>query len=162
MEHKPDLTEAEILTAQKTWADGIVAIGRAYTEGKDYRAVAAQLVDDLYAYDEGKVLFKPTKAAQKQFRLTEQEAVSYFVTGSESEDHGFALQPWSDVRFENAGIIIDHDSATAMGEYYFTDAQTGEVVHVEYTFGYFKSDDGRVLINLHHSSIPYPDAIPKH
>ncbi len=161
IKHRNDMhiTESEVILAQKEWGDAIVAIGKAYTEGKDYKAVARNAVDTMYAYDEGRVLFKPTKAAHKQFRLTEDEAVSYFVTGLESEDHGFALQPWSKVRFENSGIIIDEDSATAMGEYYFTDAKTGKEVNVEYTFGYIKDNNGKLLINLHHSSMPY---IPSH
>lgn len=153
------ITEAEVILAQKAWGDAIVAIGKAYTEGKDYKAIARNVVDTMYAYDEGKVLFKPTKAAHKQFRLTEDDAVSYFVTGSQSEDHGFALQPWSKVRFENSGIIIDGDSATAMGEYYFTDAKTGKEINVEYTFGYIKDENGKLLINVHHSSMPY---LPTH
>jgi len=149
------ITEAQIHQAQKVWADGIVAIGNAYTKKEDYKALAATHVDTLYAYDEGKVLFKPTKAAVKQFRLTEPEALSYFVTGEVPEDHGFALQPWSAVRFENSGIFIDSDSAVAMGNYFFTDANTGKEAKVEFTFGYVRDPDGKLLINIHHSSLPY-------
>lgn len=116
---------AEILAAQETWGKGIVAIGKAHTDGGDYKAIAAGHVDTLYGYDEGAVLFKPTKAADQQFRLTEEDALSYFVGGKVGEDHGCALQPWTAVRFENAGIIIDSDSATAMGNYFFTDGKTG-------------------------------------
>ena len=36
-------------------------------------------VETLYAYDIGKVLFKPTLAAQEQFRPTFETALSYFV-----------------------------------------------------------------------------------
>ncbi len=149
------ITEAEIYQAQEVWGDGIVAIGNAYTKKEDYKALAATHVDTLYAYDEGKVLFKPTKAAAKQFRLTEPEALSYFVTGDVPEDHGFALQPWSAVRFENSDIIIDSDSAVAMGNYYFTDANTGKETKVEFTFGYVRGPDGKLLINVHHSAFPY-------
>lgn len=120
-----------------------------------YKKLAADHVDTLYAYDEGTVLFKPTKAAAQQFRHTEPEAISYFVTGVVPEDHGFALQPWSAVRFENDGIIIDSDSAVAMGDYFFTDANTGKEVMVEFTFGYIRGADGKLLINLHHSAFPY-------
>ena len=120
------VTEGEILKAQEDWAAAIVAIGAAYAGGKDYRSVAEQTVDALYGYAEGPVLFKPTKASEKQFRLTREEAVSYFVTGAVPEDHGFAIQPWSAVRFENAGFVIDGGSAIAMGNYYFTDANTGD------------------------------------
>ncbi|MEM9540721.1 MAG: hypothetical protein AAGA60_14605 [Cyanobacteria bacterium P01_E01_bin.42] len=149
------ITEAEIDEAQKVWGDGIVAIGRAYLNRGDYQALAAEHVDTLYGYDEGSVLFKPTKAAAEQFRLTEEEAISYFVGGIVDEDKGFALQPWSAVRFENADIIIDTDSAVAMGNYFFTDAETGEEVKVEFTFGYTRNADGNLLINVHHSALPY-------
>ena len=149
------VTEGEILKAQEDWAAAIVAIGTAYAGGKDYRSVAEQTVDALYGYAEGPVLFKPTKASEKQFRLTREEAVSYFVTGAVPEDHGFAIQPWSAVRFENAGFVIDGGSAIAMGNYYFTDANTGTEAKVEFTFGYFRDGQGRLRINLHHSSFPY-------
>lgn len=149
------ITETEIQQIQESWAQGLIELGRAYSEQKDYKTLAENIVDSLYGYDEGIVLFKPTKAAEKQFRLTENEAVSYFVTGSIHEDHGFALQPWSKVRFENSGIIIDDDSAIAMGNYFFTEAKTGKETKVEYTFGYFRDKKGKLKINLHHSSLPY-------
>ena len=152
------ITESEILEAQEDWGAAIVAIGAAYSEGEDYRTVAEETVDALYGYAEGPVLFKPTKASEKQFRLTREEAVSYFVSGALPEDHGFAIQPWSAVRFENAGFVIDGDSAIAMGNYYFTDANTGTEAKVEYTFGYFRDGEGKLRINLHHSSFPYEPA----
>lgn len=149
------ITEAEVIQAQRVWGGGIVAIGKAYLSNGDYEALAAEHVDTLYGYDEGSVLFKPTKAATEQFRLTEDEALSYFVGGIVDEDKGFALQPWTAVRFENAEIIADADSATAMGNYFFTDSDTGEEVKVEFTFGYIRGADGNLLINVHHSSLPY-------
>ncbi len=149
------IKQEEVINAQKTWGDAIVAIGEVYLNHEDYKALAEETVDMLYAFDEGTVLFKPTKAASMQFRLTEEDAVSYFVEGIVPEDHGFAIQPWTKVRFENAGIFIDDDSAIAMGNYYFTDANTGDEVKVEFTFGYIRNEDGNLLINLHHSSFPY-------
>jgi len=149
------ITREEVISAQKTWGDAIVSIGDAYANKGDYKALAANIVDALYGYDEGMVLFKPTKASKKQFRLTEEEAASYFVTGIVPEDHGFAIQPWSKVRFENSGIFIDSDSAVAMGNYYFTDANTGKEAKAEFTFGYYKDENGKLLIKLHHSSFPY-------
>ena len=149
------ISEAEVLEAQQVWGDGVVAIGEAYSNDGDYQALAVEHVDTLYAYDEGTVLFKPTKAAVDQFRLTEDEAVSYFVGGSVDEDTGFALQPWSAVRFENAGIIFNIDSVIAMGNYFFTDAETGEEVKVEFTFGYVRGPDGNLLINVHKSALPF-------
>ena len=149
------IVEKEVVEAQKIWGEAIVAIGEAYTQKEDYKVLAEKVVDTLYGYDEGVVLFKPTKASEKQFRLTKEEAVSYFVTGIVPEDRGFAIQPWSKVRFENAEIIINGDSAIAMGNYYFTDANTGKEAKVEFIFGYFKDENGKLRINVHHSSFPY-------
>jgi len=42
-----------------------------------------------------------------------------------------------------------------MGNYYFTDANTGDETKVEYTFGYFKDEQGNLRINVYHSSLPY-------
>lgn len=130
-----------------------MSIGKAPV--KEAKATASKCIDDLYAYGVGGVLFKPTKAAANQFRLNKEDALSYFVTGGIKEDHGFALQPWSAVKFENAKTIIDSDSAISMGNYYFKDAKTNKEVKVEYTFGYIKDANGNLKINLHHSSLPY-------
>jgi hypothetical protein len=148
----------EVAAAQKTWGECLVKIGKTSEEKGDVKAAAASCIDSLYAYDNGGVLFKPTKAAADQFRETKVEALSYFVAGNIPEDHGFALQPWTNVRFENSGTLIDSDSAIAMGNYYFTDGKTGKEVKVEYTFGYKKDKDGKLRINLHHSSLPYAPA----
>jgi hypothetical protein len=150
------INKQEIAQAQKTWGDGVVDIGKVYTNGGSYKKAVEDYVDSLYAYQFGPVLFCPTKAADKQFRLTREGAVSYFVGGDKNfpEDKGFALQPWTKVRFENAGTFIHGDYAVAMGNYFFTPKE-GEEVKVEYTFGYIKGKDGNLKINLHHSSLPY-------
>jgi hypothetical protein len=152
------ITKEEVASAQQKWGECLVKIGQTSTNKGDVKAAAATCIDTLYAYDNGGVLFKPTKAAEVQFRPTKKDALSYFVTGDIKEDHGFALQPWSKVRFENASTITDSDSAISMGNYYFTDAKTGKEVKVEYTFGYTKDDKGNLRINLHHSSLPYTPA----
>ena len=149
------ILHSEVIQAQEEWGNAIVSIGETYLNGGDHQALAADTVDSLYAYDEGTVLFKPTKASDEQFRLSEAEAVSYFVTGIVPEDHGFAIQPWSAVRFENAGVILDCNSAVVMGNYYFTDTHTGEEAKAEFTFGYRRDGAGNLLINLHHSSFPH-------
>lgn len=154
----PAITETEVLQAQQTWADGLVAIGKLAAKPTAAKAAAETLVRRLYNYAEGKVLFKPTKAAHDQFRETFEQAISYFVGGGHHEDHGFALHPWAAVRFENNSLFLDVDSAGAMGNYYFTDAKTGEETKVEFTFAYRRAVDGRLVIFLHHSSLPYEAA----
>jgi hypothetical protein len=148
------IVEADVLEAQRTWGDGIVAIGSAHVSGGDARAVAADLIARLYGYDLGPVLFKPTKAALDPFRETPEQALSYFVTGVEPEDHGFALTPWTAVRFENHGIVVIGDVAFAMGHYTFTDAHGADTL-VEFTFAYRRAPDGSLRIVVHHSSLPY-------
>lgn len=152
------ITEADVVAAENAWGDGIVQIGKLYSDGGDYKAYARQMIADMYGYGEGTVLFKPTKAAEDEFRETPDQALSYFVTGDEKEDHGFALQPWSKVRFDNKGIAIDGDSATAMGNYYFTEAKTGKEVKVDFTMGFRRAKDGTLDIFLHHSSLPFEPA----
>ena len=101
------------------------------------------------------MLFKPTMASEEQFRPTFQSALSYFVASNNEcpEDNGFAIKGWTEVRFENAGVIVDGIYAIAMGNYFFTD-QRGVETKVEYTFGYIQDEEGRLRIQLHHSSIP--------
>lgn len=150
------ITAEEIAEAQRIWGDGIVIIGKAYTDKGDYVKAAGNHLDTLYAFEAGTVLFKPTKAADAQFRPTREAALSYFVGGNDTykEDHGFAIHPWTAVRFENHANYIHGDYALAMGNYFFTQLD-GSEVKVEYTFGYLKSADGSLKINLHHSSIPF-------
>ena len=148
------ITEAEVAAAQQAWGEGIVAIGAAYTAGEDYNAAAVDHIERFYAYGEHTILFKPTLAAEDQFRGTFDEALSYFVGGSIEEDNGFAIAPYTAVRWENEATIVDSDSAMAMGNYFFT-TTSGEEVKVEYSFGYVRGEDGTLQIVLHHSSLPY-------
>ena len=148
-----DITKKMIVDAQEEWGSGIVTIGKAKLDGKDFKKAAKKHIDTLYDYGNGKVLFKPTKAADDQFRETFDQAHSYFVKGVVKEDGGFAINPWTAVRFENHDMIINGDVAMAMGNYYFTTLE-GKEVKVEYTFGY-RLDGDKLKIILHHSSLPY-------
>lgn len=142
---------ADIKNAQKEWGAAIVAIGAA----KDPEAVAKAHIAKLYAYDLGWVLFKPTKAADDQFRGDPMEALSYFVTGIVSKDGGFALAPYTQVRSVNEDVNVDSDSALAMSNYYFTTTDGIEVVKAEYTLGHVRAPSGDLKINPHHSSFLY-------
>lgn len=149
------ITAEEVAAAQQAWGEGIVNIGKVSTDGGDVSAAAQEHINKFYAYEDGEtVLFKPTLAAQDQFRGSFDEALSYFIGTEGTEDGGFAIKPWTNVRWENEGTIVDGDSAMAMGNYYFTDTD-GNDTKVEYTFGYTKNDAGEVVITLHHSSVPY-------
>ena len=156
-ETKTVITEQEVLDAQKAWGEGIVKIGKVYLEKGDYKTAAIEHINNFYNYQEGVVLFKPTLVSEKQFRTDFQGALSYFIGGDENypEDHGFAIKPWSNVRWENIGTKIIGNMAVAMGNYYFTPAKGGDDVKVEYSFAYTKDKDGKLKIILHDSHLPY-------
>ncbi|MEM6801997.1 MAG: phosphoribosyl-AMP cyclohydrolase, partial [Bacteroidota bacterium] len=61
----------------------------------------------------------------------------------------------SDVRWENIGTKIIGNMGIAMGNYYFTMVDGGDVVKVEYSFSYTKNSAGELKIILHGSHIPY-------
>ena len=150
------ITQQQVEKIQNTWGDGVVKIGALKHDRKECEKFASEFLDNLYAFDKGKVLFKPTKCEKEQFRPTKSEALSYFISGDNracDEDKGFAIQPWTKVRFENTGFILEIDRAISMGNYFFTDLDRNEA-KVEYTFGY-KSINGNLKIDLHHSSFPY-------
>jgi hypothetical protein len=151
------ITEQEVLDAQNAWGEGIVKIGKMFSENGDYKKAATEHINNFYNYQDGTVLFKPTMASKKQFRTDFEGALSYFVAGDENypEDHGFAIKPWSNVRWENIGTKIIGNMAVAMGNYYFTPADGGDEVKVEYSFAYTKDKDGKLKIILHDSHLPF-------
>ena len=155
--NKVILTDQEIIDAQMAWSDGIIKIGNTYLAGGDYKKAASDHIDNLYGYNMGSVLFKPTMAGQKQFRTDKEGALSYFIGGNPKypEDSGFAIKAWGNIRWQNAGIKIIGNTALAMGNYYFTPAQGGEELKVEYSFVYTKDEQGKLCIVLHDSHIPY-------
>jgi hypothetical protein len=150
------ITRQEVLEVQKNWGNAIVKIGKSKTVRTDCESATEFILAELYAFDEGKVLFKPTKASELQFRPLKELAKSYFIGGNVRfpEDHGFALHPWVNVRFENHDMILEENRAIAMGNYYFTDLN-GVETKVEYTFGYLRNSRGKLKIDVHHSSLPY-------
>jgi len=150
------ITKQEVENAQKIWGDGVVKIGNIQNKRTICESFTEDFVDKQYDFKDKKVLFKPTKTSKKQFRITKPGAVSYFIAGNDnfSEDKGFALQPWTKVRFENISLILEENRALAMGNYFFTDT-LGVETKVEYTFGYVKSNNGDLKIDVHHSSLPF-------
>ena len=150
------ITKSQIHETQKKWGDGIVKIGALKDNESECLEFTSSFLNSLYDFENNDILFKPTKAADEQFRPNFQMALSYFLGGSNSycsEDEGFAMKPWLDVKFVNSGFIIENERAIAMGNYFFTDS-SGAVAKVEYTFGY-KLRNGSLFIDLHHSSLPF-------
>ncbi len=152
----PTITQEDVEAAQKMWGEAVVAIGEA---GDEAEKVAKNAARTAYAFDLGPIQFKPTLASEQPFRPDMEGALSYFIGGNEeyTEDKGFALKPWSNVRFDNHVIKKQGNIAIAMGHYFFT-GPNGEETKVEYTKGYVKTPDNRVLIFLQDSSLPYSPA----
>ena len=150
------LTKQQVLDAPQTWGSGVGKIGSLRDNRSECEEYTSDFLDKLYAFDSSDVLFKPTKCAAQQFRPSKAEALSYFISGEDracDEDKGFAIQPWTKVRFENTGLLLEEKRAISMGNYFFTDLN-GNVAKVEYTFGY-KLIDGELKIDVHHSSFPF-------
>lgn len=149
------ITISDVQKAQSRWGKSIVQIGKVFLDGGDYKELAKQRILNHYDYEMGSVLFKPTLAAEIPFRPTVEGALSYFVGGNSKfpEDGGFAIKPWTNVRFENHNVITYGMKGIAMGHYFFTDL-SGKETKVEYTLGFIKRGN-EVKITIQDSSLPY-------
>ena len=157
--YNANITEAEVLAAQKAWGNALIQISDDYTKSgfEKARATAATIIDAAYGYNMGPVLFKPTLTSSPQtFRTTREGALSYFVGGDSKypKDTGFALKGWKAVDIENAALHINGDVANSMGNVTFTD-KDGKKTTVDKTWTFKKDDNNVVRIVLHHSSLPY-------
>lgn len=157
--YNANVTEAEVLAAQTAWCNALVAISMTGEEKGQAAAkqLAGEVIDAAYGYNLGPVLFKPTLAAAPQtFRTTREGALAYFVGGDPAfkGDTGFALKGWTACRAENAAIHINGDTATTMGNVIIT-GKDGKLTTVDKTWKFKKTDDGKLRIVVHHSSLPY-------
>ena len=143
------------LTLEK-WANIVLQIGNAYREKKNLDKLVSELLHDVYAFNQGDVLFKPTLAKHEQFRSKKEEFVSYFLGQNNvcKEDTGFAIKNWKSIKFENYKVVENNDNLLAMGNYFFENDKN-EFLKVEYTFGFIRINNNELRINLHHSSLPY-------
>ena len=148
------MREEDIINIQKEWASGIVKMGKLSNDRDSLESFTSDFLDKIYDF-QNQVLFKPTKAANEQFRNSKGSAYSYFIAGDNrecQEDNGFALSNWTEILFDNSNIIINEDIAIAMGNYTFKNEASK--IKVEYSFVY-KNYGNEIKIILHHSSLPY-------
>jgi len=150
------ITKEKITDFLNEWGDSIIEIGKLNDKSDEQRKLTVEILKKLYGYGEFEVLFTPTKASQKPFRPTFEGALSYFVADSPDfpEDHGFAKNPWTKVRFDIKGIQIYDNVAITMGHYFFTDLDNVEL-KAEYSFAIAENKNGELKIVLHHSSLPF-------
>ena len=153
------ITETDLAKARTAWGDGLIAISKAYDESgiEGARAIAGDLLDALYGFEFGTVLFKPTLSGGAQtFRTDRTGTLSYFIGDNSDfpQDTGFALKSWREVVSETSSFFIEGDVAMWMGWVTFT-SKDGDVVKVDKSFGYRRAEDGSLKLVLHHSSLPY-------
>ena len=153
------ITEKELAEARIAWGKGLIDISSAYDkEGIDKTSIiASEILDNLYGFDFGPILFKPTLSGGIQtFRSNKEGALSYFI-GNNSKfpsDNGFGIKFWRKVESETSSIFINENIAMWMGWVTLTD-KDGGIVKVDKSWGYKKATDGTLKIILHHSSLPY-------
>tara|TARA_B100000900_G_scaffold261162_1_gene222613 strand:+ start:325 stop:792 length:468 start_codon:yes stop_codon:yes gene_type:complete len=145
----------EVKEFLSSWANGVIEIGRAHEERRDFRGVAINFLNHHYAFEEDDVMFKPTFTSIKLFRNNFEEALSYFIAGSFDEDNGFALKPWTKIELDQApNIRLINDCANVMGLLNFYPLKSEDHSKVVFTFILKKFSNNLKLI-LHHSS-PVP------
>jgi hypothetical protein len=154
------ITVEQVNAAQQGWCDGLLDIAKTHAAGGDYKSVALGVLSNLYNYDHGRVLFKPTLTYGDQtFRLDREGAAAYFIGGDPDfpSDDGFALKPWVACRYANAGgddgVLIDGEFAFTMGNVFLTDSSGNETV-VDKFFAFRRGDDDVLRIVVHKSALP--------
>ena len=153
------ITETDLAIARTAWSDGLIAISTAFDAGgiEAVKAIAGGLLDSLYGFEFGPILFKPTLSGGAQtFRTDRTGTLSYFIGHNPDfpQDTGFGLKSWRDVSSDTASFFIEDDFALWMGWVRFTDKH-GDTVKVDKSFGYRRAADGSLKLVLHHSSLPY-------
>ena len=153
------INEEDLLNARIAWGDSLIKISKTFeTEGIERAtSVASNMIDQLYFFEFGEVLFKPTLSGGSQtFRPTKEGALSYFVGHNSSypNDNGFGIKFWREVSSETSASFIDDTVAMWMGWVTFIDRDE-QVTKVDKSWGYKLDDNGNLRITLHHSSLPY-------
>jgi hypothetical protein len=153
------ILEKDLFSARTAWGNGLLGISKSFeNEGIGMaRKVASNMLDTLYGFDLGQVLFKPTlSSGSKTFRSTKEGALSYYIGQNSNypNDVGFGVMPWREFNSNTSAIFIDDTVAMWMGSVSLID-RDGRVTKVEKSYGYKLDDYGNLRIMLHHSSLPY-------
>ncbi len=151
------ISENQIRAFQKDWEQDFLRINAAQRNNGNPLIAVNEFIDNNYGYEIENVLFKPTTASNQPFRLTKAGAIAYFIGNDIAypDDEGFALKHWTDVKWENVGIMNSESNlAIAMGNYSFIDVD-GNELKAEFTMCFKENADGDLKIVAHKSSVPY-------
>ena len=153
------ILEKDLSTARTAWGNGLLEISKSFeADGIEMaRQVAINMLDTLYGYGLGQVLFKPTLSGGSQtFRPTKEGALSYY-TGQNPvypNDVGFGIKSWREFNSNTSAIFVDDTVAMWMGSVTLID-RDGQIIKVDKSWGYKLDGNGNLRIMLHHSSLPY-------
>ena len=153
------ISEEDLFDVRTAWGNGLIEISKSFeTEGIEMAtSVASDMIDNLYGFNFGKVLFKPTLSGGSQtFRPTKAGALSYFVGHNSAypNDSGFGIKFWREINSVTSAIFIDDTVAMWMGSVTLID-RDGQITKVDKSWGYKLDGNGNLRIMLHHSSLPY-------
>ena len=153
------INENQLADARIAWGNGIIEISKAYEDsGIDVATVVAnKMLDHLYGFEFGPVLFKPTLSGGNQtFRSNKEDTLSYFIGNNPKYplDSGFGIKHWREFKSETSSIFVEENIAMWMGWVTLIDKK-GDRVKVDKSWGYKKTENGALKIVLHHSSLPY-------
>ncbi len=153
------ITEKELTEAGINWGKGLIDISSSYDKDdiNKVSSLASEILDNLYGFEFGPILFKPTLSGGIQtFRTDKEGTLSYFIgqNSKYSSDTGFALKSWREFNAETSSVFVENDIAIWMGWVSLTN-KDGDVVKVDKSWGYKRNKDGILKIVLHHSSLPY-------
>ena len=153
------INNKDIDDARNAWGNGIILISKTYDEAGIEKAIitAKKILQDLYAFELGPILFKPTLSGSNQtFRSNLEGALSYYVGNNLKypKDIGFGIQSWSKFESKTSDVFIDENIAIWMGSVTFT-KKKGDAIKVDKSLAYKKMPNGNLKIILHHSSLPH-------
>ena len=146
-----DVNPNEVENFLKSWKDGVIDIGTAYQEDNNYKERARAFIETHYAFDIGDVLFKPTYTNDVVFRNNPEAALSYFVSGDISEDSGFAIKPWENIKASEINFLIEDNLCAVMGILNLKPLNSENETKIAFTFILVKDND-ELKIKIHHSS----------
>ena len=153
------INNKDIDDARNAWGNGIILISKTYDEAGIEKAIitAKKILQDLYAFELGPILFKPTLSGSNQtFRSNLEGALSYYVGNNLKypNDSGFGIQSWNKFESKTSDVFIDENIAIWMGSVTFT-KKKGDAIKVDKSLAYKKMPNGNLKIVLHHSSLPH-------
>ena len=104
------INKDELAKARIAWGEGIVAISKVFEEKgiKKASTTANEILDDLYGFEFGPILFKPTLSGGVQtFRTDKEGTLSYFIGNNPKypQDTGFGIKSWHKVESETSSIL---------------------------------------------------------